>query len=174
MKVSELMTGVALVTASPDTAVLDARQLMLKERIRHLLVTEADGRLVGIVTDRDLRAALPWGEEGTAHPLRVKEVMTAKVITVTPDTRLERAARLMIERKIGSLPVVKRGALVGILTTTDLLRAMVEGPRERGTATQADLVGFAPVRRLEARRAPRPESRYRGPAATGSRSSGRS
>lgn len=133
MKVSELMTSVNLITAGPDTAILDARQLMLKERIRHLLVTEADGTLVGIVTDRDIRLNLPskatslsvWEINHLLTKLMVEQVMTQSVITVGPDRPAREAARLMLDHKIGALPVLDDGRLVGIITETDIVRAFV-------------------------------------------------
>jgi acetoin utilization protein AcuB len=133
MKVSELMTSVNLITARPDTAILDARQLMLKERIRHLLVTEADGSLVGIVTDRDIRLNLPsqatslsvWEINHLLTKLTVGEVMTRTVITIGPGSEARDAAVLMLDHSIGALPVTERGQLVGIITETDIMRAFV-------------------------------------------------
>jgi acetoin utilization protein AcuB len=149
MKVSELMTGVTLITATPDTPILDARQLMLKERIRHLLVTETDGRLVGIVTDRDIRLNLPsqatslsvWEVNYLLTKLTVGEVMTRTVITIGPDSEARDAALLMLDHAIGALPVTERGRLIGIITETDIMRGFVwltggpaashPGPRRR-------------------------------------------
>jgi acetoin utilization protein AcuB len=129
MKVRELMTG-APITVSPDTPVFDARQTMIKERIRHLLVIEAD-RLVGIVTDRDIRLNLPsqatslsmWEVNYLLAKLTVSKVMTTSVIIIGPDQEATDAARLMLEHKIGALPVLDGSRLVGILTETDVLRA---------------------------------------------------
>jgi acetoin utilization protein AcuB len=132
MKVGELMTS-TVITASPDTAILDARQLMLKERIRHLLVTEADGSLVGIVTDRDIRLNLPsqatslsvWEINHLLTKLTVGEVMTRTMITIGPDSEARDAAVLMLDHSIGALPVTERGRLVGIITETDIMRGFV-------------------------------------------------
>jgi acetoin utilization protein AcuB len=129
MKVRELMTG-APITVSPDTPVFDARQTMVKERIRHLLVIEAD-RLVGIVTDRDIRLNLPsqatslsmWEVNYLLAKLTVSKVMTTSVIIIGPDQEATDAARLMLEHKIGALPVMDGSRLIGILTETDVLRA---------------------------------------------------
>ena len=149
MKVSELMTSVNLITAGPDTAILDARQLMLKERIRHLLVTEADGSLVGIVTDRDIRLNLPsqatslsvWEINHLLTKLTVGEVMTRTMITIGPDSEARDAAVLMLDHSIGALPVTERGRLIGIITETDIMRGFLllaggpasshPGPRRR-------------------------------------------
>lgn len=132
MKVGELMTSVGLITAPPETAVLDARRLMLDKRIRHLLVTE-HGRLVGIVTDRDIRLNLPsqatslsvWEINHLLTKLTVGEVMTRTVITIGPDREARDAAQLMLDHSIGALPVTEGGALVGIITETDIMRAFV-------------------------------------------------
>jgi acetoin utilization protein AcuB len=133
MRVRELMSG-APITVSPDTPVFDARQTMVKERIRHLLVTEA-GRLVGIITDRDIRLNLPsqatslsmWEVNYLLAKLTVSKVMTKSVIIVGPDQDAADAARLMLEHKIGALPVLDGEHLLGILTETDVLRAFARG-----------------------------------------------
>ena len=133
MKVGELMTGTNLITARPDTPVLDARQMMLKAKIRHLLVTEDDGRLVGIVTDRDIRLNLPsqatslsvWEINHLLTKLTVGEVMTRAVITIRPDRDAREAAVLMLDHAIGALPVTDGGRLVGIVTEADILRGFV-------------------------------------------------
>ena len=132
MKVRELMTG-SLITTRPDTPVLEARQLMVRERIRHLLVTDEKGELLGIVTDRDIRLNLPsqatslsvWELNHLLSRLTVGSVMTASVMTVGPDREARDAAQLMLDHKIGALPVVGDGRLIGIVTETDLLRAFV-------------------------------------------------
>jgi acetoin utilization protein AcuB len=133
MKVRELMTG-GLVCVTPETAVVEARQTMLTKQIRHLLVTE-DRRLLGIVTDRDIRLNLPsqatslsvWEMNYLLARLTVGEVMTKSVIVVGPDREARDAARLMMEHKIGALPVVDDDHLIGIVTETDILRAFAQG-----------------------------------------------
>jgi acetoin utilization protein AcuB len=132
MIVRELMTG-AVITAPPAMPILDARSLMLKERIRHLPVASAEGRLLGIVTDRDIRLNLPsratslsvWELNHLLAKLTVGEVMTKGVISVSPDRPAREAARLMVEHQIGALPVEDGDRLVGIVTETDLLRAFI-------------------------------------------------
>jgi acetoin utilization protein AcuB len=136
MRVKELMTG-APITVTPETAVLEARRLMLKERIRHLIVLEYD-RLVGIVTDRDIRLNLPsqatslsvWEVNYLLARLTVGEVMSKTVLRVGPDRRVHEAARIMIEHKIGALPVVDGERVIGIVTETDILRAFVQSAQE--------------------------------------------
>jgi acetoin utilization protein AcuB len=133
MRVRELMTG-ALITVRPDTPVLDARHLMVQERIRHLLVTNERSELMGIVTDRDIKLNLPsqatslsvWELNHLLTRLTVGKVMTQSVITVGPDREARDAAQLMLDHTIGALPVVDGGRLVGIVTETDLLRAFVK------------------------------------------------
>jgi acetoin utilization protein AcuB len=129
MKVSELITGPPI-TVSPDTSVFDARVLMQRKRIRHLLVTSPD-RLIGIVTDRDIRLNLPspatslsvWEVNYLVARLTVADVMTRTVIVVGPDRDAREAARLMLYHKIGALPVTDGDVLIGIVTETDLIRA---------------------------------------------------
>ena len=138
MKVRELMTG-APITVSPDTSVFDARRLMLKERIRHLLVTD-DRRLVGIITDRDIRLNLPsqarslsmWEVYYLLAKLTVGQVMTKGVIIIGPDQDARAAAQLMLEHKVGALPVLDGEVLIGILTETDILRAFARVPEAAG------------------------------------------
>ncbi len=137
MRVRELMTG-ALITVPPDTPVLDARHLMVEKRIRHLLVTSESGELRGIITDRDIRLNLPsqatsltvWELNYLLTRLTVGKVMTESVITVGPDRQARDAAQLMLDHRIGALPVMDGGHLVGIVTETDLLRAFVRSADE--------------------------------------------
>ena len=133
MRVRDLMTGGPIVV-EPGTPVVEARQLMLKERIRHLLVVD-DGRLVGVVTDRDIRLSLPsqattlsvWELNYLLARLTVGEIMSKTVIAIGPDRPATDAARLMLDHKIGGLPVVQDGAVIGIVTETDIVRAFVHG-----------------------------------------------
>jgi acetoin utilization protein AcuB len=92
---------------------------MDEHRIRHLPVVTG-GRLIGMVSDRDVRSAVA-GPPGPG----AGRIMTPDPVTVSPDTRIEHAARLMLDRRFGSLPVVDATTLVGIVTYTDLLRAFV-------------------------------------------------
>jgi acetoin utilization protein AcuB len=132
MKVSDLMTAKPI-TADPNTPVLEARQIMLGKRIRHLLVTDG-AKLLGIVTDRDIRLNLPspatslsvWEINYLLARLTVASVMTKALVTVSPGRDPRDAAVLMLDHQIGALPVVDGGQLVGIITETDLLRAFVK------------------------------------------------
>ena len=129
MRVSEWMTP-APITVTPSTAVPKVQGLMRHRRIRHLPVLE-DGRLVGIITDRDVRTVDPSPATslgpGERHylfeRLTVRAVMTRPVLTVTPGDSLAEAVRLMLENRIGCLPVLEGQRLVGILTGVDVLRA---------------------------------------------------
>ena len=129
MKVRELMTREPL-SVSLDTPVVDARRTMLEHRFRHLLVTDG-GRLAGIITDRDIRLNLPspatslsvWEINYLLARMTVASVMTTGVITVDPERDAVEAARIMLDHKIGALPVVDAGRVVGIMTETDILRA---------------------------------------------------
>lgn len=131
MLVRDIMSKSPITVAS-DTPVLEARNLMVKEHIRHLLVTDGS-LLTGIVTDRDIRLNLPsqattlsvWEINYLLTKLTVGNVMSHSVLTVGPDRDARDAARLMLDHKIGALPVVDTGRLIGIVTETDLLRAFV-------------------------------------------------
>jgi len=130
MRVRDLMTAKPI-TVDPDTPMLQARQRMAEERIRHLVVVD-DARVVGIVTDRDIRLNLPspatslsvWELNYLLSRLTVGGVMSAAVIVVDPDRPIAEAARLMLDHKIGALPVVDEGRLIGIVTESDFVRAM--------------------------------------------------
>jgi CBS domain-containing protein/predicted kinase len=132
MQVRDLMTR-TLITVGPDTSVTEARSLMARERIRHLLITE-NNRLVGIVTDRDIRLNLAspatslsvWELNFLLARLTVGQVMTKSLIVVEPDRDSRDAARIMLDHKIGALPVLEGERLVGILTETDLVRAFAD------------------------------------------------
>jgi acetoin utilization protein AcuB len=135
-------------TVSVSTPVMEAMQRMREGGFRRLPVVR-DERLVGIVTDRDLKEATPSKATTLSvfelnyllSKLLVKDVMTGTVITVSPEDPIERAALLMEEHKVSGLPVVDGGALVGMLTITDLLRAFVGflGMREGGVRVTVDL-----------------------------------
>jgi acetoin utilization protein AcuB len=130
-----------VLTVRPDTRAAAAAALMRARRVRHLPVVEANRRLVGIVTDRDLRQVVFDPElqarlGASLAPLgdvRVRDVMTWAVVAVGPGTDLREAARLMHEKRIGAVPVVEGGRLVGLLTETDVLAAFRAGiaPRVR-------------------------------------------
>ena len=120
-------------TVTPDTPVLEAEWVMQEGGFRHLPVVR-DERLVGIVSDRDLRGVTaPSATTLSRYELNylvsrtsVERVMNAPVFTVAPDDRIEDAALKMVEHKISALPVIDGSRLIGILTITDLLHALVD------------------------------------------------
>ena len=137
MTVGERMTA-GPVTVAPGDSLQQGRERMTARKVRHLPVIE-DGQLVGIVTDRDIRDSTPSPQIITDPDearsfltmVTVGEVMTRDVVTVEPGTAIERAVRLFLERNIGCLPVTENGALVGILTQTDMLKALADLLAER-------------------------------------------
>ena len=110
-----------LIVVSPKDTVESAIQIMQQHSIRHLPVVE-DNRLVGLVTESSLRPYL--SPEKLKLPLR--EVMIINPITIDPEASIDEAARLIYKYKIGGLPVVSQGKLVGIITITDILEAFIE------------------------------------------------
>lgn len=121
-----------LVTVDANAPVAEAWRLMQRRRIRHLPVRDR-GKLVGIISDRDVRQAFPApaadmeaGERRALwERLRAWQIMNRVVVTVAPDTLMERAARTLLSYRISGLPVVSDDRLVGIITETDFLRAFV-------------------------------------------------
>jgi acetoin utilization protein AcuB len=145
MLVGERMSK-PVITITMDMPIPDALALMKKERIRRAPVVK-DGKLVGIVSDKDLLNASPspvttlsiWEMNYLLSKITVSEVMTRNVMTVTEDTPIESAARIMADNKIGGLPVMRSGHVVGIITETDLFKLFLEllGARESGVRVTA-------------------------------------
>ena len=141
MLVGERMTKRPIITA-PDTPIEEALKVMRESKVRRLPVLDKAGKLVGIVAEKDLLYVSPSPATSLSiHELhyliskiKVQSVMTEDVITVTEYTPLEEAARIMADNKIGSLPVMRDGKLVGIITETDLFCIFLEllGAREKG------------------------------------------
>jgi len=122
MLVRERMS-VPVVTVPRDTDYQQALKLMQEKRLRRLPVVDRERRLVGIVAERDLLLA------ATRYPragVDVGEFMATKVVSATPGMNLGEAARLMLEHRVGGLPVLEGGALVGIITESDIFRRFVE------------------------------------------------
>jgi len=122
-------------TVTPDTPYQEALRLMRERKFRRLPVVDADQKLVGIVSERDLLHASPspatslsvWEMNYLLSKLKVEQLMTSKVVVVSPDTPLEEAARLMVEHRLGGLPVVDpQRQVVGLITETDIFKAFVE------------------------------------------------
>lgn len=130
------------ITIHPETTVYDAQSLMRREKIHRLPVVSKDHKLLGIVTEKDLIYASPspattldvYEMSYLLSKLRVEEVMCTNVLTVTEDTPVEEAARIMADNNIGGLPVLTAGRLVGIITESDLFKIFIEmlGARQKG------------------------------------------
>jgi len=108
------------VTVTPEEFLSQAKEKMTAGGFRLLPVMSA-GQLVGILTDRDMRAHV-----GDLEHTKINGVMTEKPLTVSPSTTLENAAQTLLSRKIGGLPVIENGRLVGVITTSDMLRAFLD------------------------------------------------
>jgi len=130
MQVSAWMSS-PVHTVLPQTTAAEAVTLLRRHVIRHLPVMEGD-RVVGVVTDRDLRGA----ESGK----RVDAIMSHPVVVVSPRTAMEKAARLLFDRRIGCLPVIEEGRLVGILTQTDAVAALVNMMRVQVGGAMSEVV----------------------------------
>lgn len=130
------------VTVTKDTAIDEALKLMRVKKIRRLPVLNDKGALVGIVAEKDILYASPSPATSLSiheihylvSRIKVNEIMTKNVITVTDDTPLEEAARIMADNQIGSLPVMHDGRVAGIITETDIFKVFLEllGAREPG------------------------------------------
>ena len=122
-----------VVFVEPSMRAQDAMELMRKENIRRMPVVDG-GKLVGIVSATDLLNAAPsqatslsiWELNYLLSKIKVADVMTSKVVSVNEDTAIEEAARIMADNKIGGLPVMRNGNVVGIITETDLFRIFLE------------------------------------------------
>ena len=121
------------IAVHPGTPLLEAEWKMQEGGFRHLPVVDADGAVVGVVSDRDVREAAPSGATGLSRleigyllsRLTVQDVMSSPAVTARPEEPAETVAIRLRERKIGALPVVERGRLVGMISTSDLLDALV-------------------------------------------------
>jgi len=135
MKVRDIMArDVATLDWNDELGLAD--DIMKLGRIRHLPVVD-EGRLVGIMSQRDLfkaslASAMGFGEKAKREFMKtvtVKEVMVDEVITISPEASIEQAARVILEKKIGCLPVTEEDNLVGLITETDILRHYVESKK---------------------------------------------
>jgi acetoin utilization protein AcuB len=140
MFVSERMSH-PVITVSPDLSIVEALKILKQEHIRRAPVVK-NGKLVGIVSDKDLLNASSspattlsiWELNYLLDKIKVHDVMTKEVLTVTGNTPIETAARIMADNKVGGLPVMRDSKLVGIITETDLFKVFLElfGAREKG------------------------------------------
>jgi len=148
MLVRERMTPNPI-TITPDTSVSDGLRFMREKKVRRLPVLDSRGQLVGIVSDSDLLYASPspvtslsvWEIHDLLYKLKIDKVMTREVVTVTEDMPLEEAARIMADRSIGGLPVMREKTLVGITTETDVFKAFLAqlGARRKGVRVSVSI-----------------------------------
>jgi acetoin utilization protein AcuB len=146
MLVRDYMSQPPIVIA-PETPISDGLRMMRDHRIRRFPVVDGQGRLIGVVSDKDLLHAEPspatslsiWEIGYLLGRITIDQVMTRDVLTVTPTTPLEDAAQIMVDRKIGGLPVVEAGRVVGIITETDIFKVftILLGAREGGIGVTA-------------------------------------
>ncbi|MFN4190455.1 MAG: CBS domain-containing protein [Pseudothermotoga sp.] len=140
MFVKDAMTQ-EVITISPDSTFSEAMDLIRKRGIRRLPVVK-DGKVVGIVTEKDLLSASPsqattldvWELTSLLNKLKIKQIMRKEVIHVHPNTPIEDAAKIMADKKIGSLVVLEEEKLVGIITESDIFKVFTNilGAREKG------------------------------------------
>lgn len=134
MFVSKSMTR-KVITIDPEAGILEAQDLMRQHSIRHLPVIDADSKVIGIITDRDIRSAVPYelikhhnlrNEPEKLAAIKVKEIMTADPIVISCLYTIQDALLLIQREKVGAFPVVdEEGRLKGILSVRDLLRAFI-------------------------------------------------
>jgi acetoin utilization protein AcuB len=133
MLISDWMTR-EVISVEPDVSMMKVSKIMKEKHIRRLPVVDAGKKLLGIVTDRDIKEASP--SKATTldiHELyyllseiKVKDIMTVKPFTITPNNTIEKAALIMMEKRIGGLPVVDdQGKLVGIITESDIFKVLI-------------------------------------------------
>lgn len=133
LPIREVMTS-PVRTLREDQTLLEAIAFLHEHKIRHLPVVDAQGRLVGVVTDRDVKRASPsalvpaqrevW--EKVVKETRLGKLMTRTPITLKPTDRVTSAVRTFVDERIGCLPVLEGERLVGIVTARDLFRAMLK------------------------------------------------
>jgi acetoin utilization protein AcuB len=131
-----------VITVTPQTTLDDAWKLMSEEHISRLPVVDKKGRLVGIVSEKKILSYTPseatmldvWEIKGVMNRIQVEQLMTREVITVSSDTPLEEAARIMADNEISGIPVVDDGKLVGLIAETDIFKTFLEvlGARDAG------------------------------------------
>jgi acetoin utilization protein AcuB len=146
MLVGERMSS-PVVTIGPEIPIQEALKLMQEKRIRRFPVVDERGKLVGLVSEKDLLNASPSGATSLSvwelnyllSKIQTADIMTKDVVTISKDTPLEEAARIMADNKIGSLPVVEDGTVLGIVTETDLFKIFLEllGARHAGVRVTA-------------------------------------
>ncbi|MDD2231653.1 MAG: CBS domain-containing protein [Sphaerochaetaceae bacterium] len=130
------------VTATPDMTVEDAAKIMKQEKVHRLPVLDRDKKLVGVISEKDILRALPspvstlsaYEMPYLLSKITVKKLMSRNPVTITPDTIVEEAARLMVDQDLSCLPVMQGDKLVGIVSKSDLFKMLLElfGARHYG------------------------------------------
>ncbi len=148
MLVKERMSQ-PVISVAPDLPIMEALNLMKREQIRRAPVMK-NGKMIGIVSERDLLDASPsdatslsvWEINYLLSRVPVSDVMTKEVLTLDEDTPIEEAARIMVDNKLGGLPVMRGKSVVGLITETDLFKCFLElmGARELGVRVTAMVV----------------------------------
>ena len=136
-----------VITVDPDMPIMEALNMMKTKQIRRLPVVDGKGKLIGIVSNEDLLNAGPsdatslsvWEINYLVGKITVKKVMTKNVLTINENTPIEEAARIMVDNKVGGLPVMSDNKLVGVITESDLFKILLElmGARENGVRATA-------------------------------------
>jgi len=131
-----------VITVTPQESLDDAAAIMTREHISRLPVVDKRGKMVGIISEKQIIRFSPskattldvYEIQGAMNRIPVEKVMTRELITITPDTPIEEAARIMVDKEISGIPVVISDSLVGIIAETDLFKAFLEvlGAREPG------------------------------------------
>jgi acetoin utilization protein AcuB len=130
------------ITGHPDMSATDAQELMISKGFRHLPILDEDDKLIGLITKGSLAGSLPADTTNLSRfeisyvlaKIKVRSIMVKDLVTATPDTPIEIAARMMADHLIGCLPVIENDKLVGIITDRDLFFTMVSllGARSEG------------------------------------------
>jgi acetoin utilization protein AcuB len=122
------------VTLHVDDRLREAVELVMIRRIRHIPILDSEGTLVGIVTDRDVKRTLPSPlvasaseeHEAVMETTALGKVMTREPVTIAPDAPMAEAVEILVDRRIGGLPVVENGTLVGMITEGDALQGYLK------------------------------------------------
>ncbi len=129
-------------TIRPNDTVKNAAKIMNENRIGSLVVVSGTGEVLGIITERDILTDVVAAGRN-AQEIKVEEIMSRDLITITPDKTLEEAANVMTEHKIKKLPVIQNNKLIGIITATDLI-----AHEEKLTEKVAKLLMISPLRKI--------------------------
>ncbi len=136
------VSGADVATTRPDATIADAAKLLKERNVGALVITTEDGRLAGILSERDLVRGLPdHGADLLA--LKVKDRMTAEVTTCTPDDRVDAIMKLMTDGRFRHLPVVEEGKLVGIVSIGDVVKSRLEELESETTTLREYIAGSA-------------------------------